>query len=199
MQRTLIRDKAQALFMQISFAKTSVADIAKACGLGKGTIYLYFKSKDDIVLAIIEERIAHIVTNDAAFFDDPAVELHDKILRFVDELVDESFALKDLIFGPFENIEGRILKDIFFKYGRFYDWCIDRFAAIVRRYPPFLDRPEGGFSGDVQEFVELMIGRMLLFLVGRDWNDKEGLKAIVRPLSLRLFDSLIAAPSIVGT
>ena len=40
--------------------KTSVADIAKACGLGKGTIYLYFKSKDEIIHAIIEDRIACI-------------------------------------------------------------------------------------------------------------------------------------------
>jgi hypothetical protein len=33
---------------------------------------------------------------------------------------------------------------------------------------------------------------MVLFLVGRDWNDKDGLKAILAPLSLRLFDALVA-------
>jgi AcrR family transcriptional regulator len=198
MHRTFIRDQALALFTQISFAKTSVSDIAKACGLGKGTIYLYFKSKDDIVLAIIEDRIAHIEENDASFFGDPSVSLHDKILRFFEEVIDESFSLKDLIFGRFENVEGRMFKDIFFKYGRFYEWSIDRFAGIVRAYHPFSDRPEERFREDATVFINFMVGRMLLFLVGRDWNDKEGLKAIIRPLSLRLFDSLIAAPPIAS-
>jgi AcrR family transcriptional regulator len=199
MHRTLIRDQAHALFTQISFAKTSVSDIAKACGLGKGTIYLYFKSKDDIVLAIIEDRIAHIEENDSSFFTDPSVSLHDKILRFFEEVVDESFSLKDLIFGRFENVEGRMLKDLFFKYGRYYEWSIDRFAGIVRAYPPFSDRPEERFREDAKVFMHLMMGRMVLFLIGRDWNDKEGLKTIMGPLSLRLFDSLIAAPSIAST
>jgi AcrR family transcriptional regulator len=189
MHRALIRDQANALFSRISFAKTSVADIAKACGLGKGTIYLYYKSKDDIVLAIIEERIAAIVAANAAFFDDAAVPLNDKIRRFFDGVVDETFALKELLVGPFENIEGVAIKQVFFKYGRFYDWCIERFGEIVR---PYVAEAEAElFRANVKAFMELMIGRMVLFLVGRDWNDKEGLKATLEPLSLRLFRSLV--------
>lgn len=191
MERAMIRDRANALFSKVSFAKTSVADIAKACGLGKGTIYLYFKSKDEIIFEIIEERIARIVKAKAVFFDDMALPLAAKVQRFFEDLVDESFSLKDLIFGPFENVQGRMFKDIFFKYGRFYEWCIDRFAEIVGAYPDYAKRPAASLRDEAKLLVELMTGRMLLFLVGRDWDDREGLKAIMGPLSLRLFDYVI--------
>jgi AcrR family transcriptional regulator len=192
MQRTLIREQANALFSRISFAKTSVADIAKACGLGKGTIYLYFKSKDEIVLAIIEERIAQVVLESASYYEDMSLPLSEKVQRFFLEVVEESFALKNLIFGEFENVHGRMFKDVFFKYGRYYEWCIDRITSIVRAYAPYSERPAEKLREDAKLFVELMVGRMILYLVGRDWNDKEGLKAIMAPLSLRLFDAVIA-------
>jgi hypothetical protein len=62
----------------------------------------------------------------------------------------------------------------------------------MRAYSPYAERPEEGLREDAKFLVELMTGRMLLFLVGRDWNDKEGLKAIMGPLSLRLLESLAA-------
>jgi AcrR family transcriptional regulator len=192
MTHALIRDQANALFSRISFAKTSVADIAKACGLGKGTIYLYFKSKDDIARAIIEERRTKIVEETEAFFQDSSISLSEKLERFFSDLVEESFALKRLIFGDFENVSGGMLKDVFFKYGRYFEWCVDRLAAIVSPYEPYSLRPVERLREDLKLMLELMIGRVVLFLVARDWNDKDGLKAIVAPLSRRLFDSLVA-------
>ncbi len=192
MQRTLIRDQANALFTKISFAKTSVSDIAKACGLGKGTIYLYFKSKDEIVLAIIEDRIARIVESDSGYFDDPTVSPREKVMRFFEEAVDETFALKDLIFGSFENVHGSMLKDIFFKYGRYYEWCLERLVQVLRTHEPMSAQPIEKLREELKLILELVIGRIVLFLVARDWNDKEGLKAIVGPLSLRLYDSMAA-------
>lgn len=195
MHRTLIRDQANDLFSKISFAKTSVADIAKACGLGKGTIYLYFKSKDDIARAIIEERRSKIVAETDSFFRDASISLSSKLERFFSDLVEESFALKQLIFGDFENVSGGMLKDVFFKYGRYFEWCVDRLASIVSPYEPYSLCPVDRLREDLKLLLELMIGRVVLFLVARDWNDKDGLKAIVAPLSRRLFDSLVARQS----
>jgi len=39
---------AMGVFAQNGVAKTKIADIAKAAGIGKGTIYEYFRSKEDI-------------------------------------------------------------------------------------------------------------------------------------------------------
>lgn len=42
------------LFAKKGFAKTSMADIAKEAGIGKGTTYEYFKGKDQLFLATFE-------------------------------------------------------------------------------------------------------------------------------------------------
>lgn len=44
---------ARDIFKTFGFKKTSMNDIAKACGKGKSSIYYYFKSKEDIYKAVI--------------------------------------------------------------------------------------------------------------------------------------------------
>lgn len=42
------------MFVEKGFGKTKIADIAKEAGIGKGTVYEYFDSKDDIFKGCIE-------------------------------------------------------------------------------------------------------------------------------------------------
>jgi AcrR family transcriptional regulator len=44
-------------FGQTGFDRTKMDDIAKRLGLSKGTIYLYFKSKEDLFMAICEHNL----------------------------------------------------------------------------------------------------------------------------------------------
>jgi len=44
-------------FAQAGFDRTKMEDIAKRLGLSKGTIYLYFNSKEDLFLAICEHYL----------------------------------------------------------------------------------------------------------------------------------------------
>ncbi|WP_297924663.1 TetR/AcrR family transcriptional regulator [uncultured Agitococcus sp.] len=39
----------------------SVADIAKSAGLAKGTVYLYFKTKEEIFIALLEDDFAKLL------------------------------------------------------------------------------------------------------------------------------------------
>lgn len=56
-----LRDKiiqaAIQSFSQTGFDRTKMEDIAKRLGLSKGTIYLYFASKEDLFLAICEHYL----------------------------------------------------------------------------------------------------------------------------------------------
>lgn len=54
-----ILDVAFLLFARQGIRKTTIEQIAAAAGIGKGTIYLSFKSKDEIFTAIIR-REAHL-------------------------------------------------------------------------------------------------------------------------------------------
>jgi AcrR family transcriptional regulator len=57
-KRLEIANCSKELLLQKGFAKLTVSEVAKNAGIGKGTIYQYFSSKDDIVFAIIDAYIA---------------------------------------------------------------------------------------------------------------------------------------------
>lgn len=55
-RRAAILKAARAVFARQGYANTVVEDIAAQAGIAKGTLYLYFKSKEDIFLgALIED------------------------------------------------------------------------------------------------------------------------------------------------
>jgi TetR/AcrR family transcriptional regulator, transcriptional repressor for nem operon len=58
--RITIVEAARDLFYHQGYGATSYADIAKQTGLGKGNIHYYFNSKDDLLKAVVEQRIASI-------------------------------------------------------------------------------------------------------------------------------------------
>jgi AcrR family transcriptional regulator len=50
----LIINAAESQFIRFGFRKTTMEDIAKAAGIGKATLYYYFKSKEEIFAAMTE-------------------------------------------------------------------------------------------------------------------------------------------------
>lgn len=52
-KKNIILDAAFALFMKRGYAKVKVIDIAESAGIGKGTVYEYFKSKDEILMELV--------------------------------------------------------------------------------------------------------------------------------------------------
>lgn len=56
--RQQIVDVADRLFYERGFEATSFADIAKDVGLSRGNFYYHFKTKDEILDAVIERRMA---------------------------------------------------------------------------------------------------------------------------------------------
>ena len=56
-----ILDAAARLFMEKGFDRTSANDILAAVGIAKGTLYYHFKSKEDIMDALIERQTTQIL------------------------------------------------------------------------------------------------------------------------------------------
>ncbi|PAE43069.1 TetR/AcrR family transcriptional regulator [Bacillus sp. 7884-1] len=54
MKKQLIMEKAIELFAKQGFEATSVQQITEHCGISKGAFYLSFKSKDELIFAIID-------------------------------------------------------------------------------------------------------------------------------------------------
>jgi TetR/AcrR family transcriptional regulator, cholesterol catabolism regulator len=62
-RRRSIVEAAAQLFDQHGYLGTSMAEIAEAAGLRKSTLYHYFKSKTDILFAIHDGLIEHLLEN----------------------------------------------------------------------------------------------------------------------------------------
>lgn len=58
--RREIVEAANRLFYHRGYNQTSFSDIAEAAGIPRGNFYYYFKSKDDILGAVIDARIERI-------------------------------------------------------------------------------------------------------------------------------------------
>ncbi|QLQ24015.1 MAG: TetR/AcrR family transcriptional regulator [Dechloromonas sp.] len=75
---------ALALFVEKGFAATRLEEIAIRAGVSKGTLYLYFDSKDALFKAVIQEGIVPVVAEGeaiAARHDGSAVELLERLLE----------------------------------------------------------------------------------------------------------------------
>src|SRR5580704_4714634 len=55
-RRQQILDAALRCFSRDGFHATTTADIVRESGVSQGTLYLYFATKDDIVVALADDR-----------------------------------------------------------------------------------------------------------------------------------------------
>jgi TetR/AcrR family transcriptional regulator, fatty acid metabolism regulator protein len=83
-KRRRIVDAAVHVFAEKGFFGARVAEIAEAAGVADGTIYLYFKSKDDILISLFEEKMAEIIKRLQEILsglDDPEVKMRRYIVE----------------------------------------------------------------------------------------------------------------------
>ena len=55
--RKCILDAAMRLFSKKGYEQTSIEELAREAGIGKGTVYSYFQTKKDIVRAFCEDEL----------------------------------------------------------------------------------------------------------------------------------------------
>ena len=90
----MLVDVARQLFARKGVDDTTMNDIAQASGKGRRTLYTYFKSKNEIFLAVVESEMAqlHKVLMDVVNKELPADE---KLITFIYTRLD---AIKAVVF-----------------------------------------------------------------------------------------------------
>src|SRR5215212_6174249 len=58
-RRQALLDAAERLYLAHPDRVASVSEVAQAAGVAKGTVYLYFPSKEEMLLALHERHVAH--------------------------------------------------------------------------------------------------------------------------------------------
>ncbi len=77
-KRDAILRAAIDVFAERGFFNAQVADVARAAGVAAGTVYLYFRSKDDLLVSIFERTMREAFTEGRAAvagIDDPRERL----------------------------------------------------------------------------------------------------------------------------
>lgn len=77
-KREAILRAATKVFAGNGYFNSKVSDIAGAAGIADGTVYLYFKSKDDILHSIFDRAMAEFIAEgkqELAKLDDPIAKL----------------------------------------------------------------------------------------------------------------------------
>lgn len=76
-------DAALALFVEKGFAATRSEEVAKAAGVSKGTLYLYFPSKEELLKAVIQHFMGTEIETgiqEAAAADGPIAQIMETLL-----------------------------------------------------------------------------------------------------------------------
>ena len=97
-----IIEAATKLFIKHGYQKTSVDDICGEAKIGKGTVYHYFESKEDIFVAILK-KISFEVWNDMWINIENAKSFEEKLTIFLAIPVDMLKSNSQLFMGVLAN------------------------------------------------------------------------------------------------
>jgi AcrR family transcriptional regulator len=99
-----LKEKGVELFSKFGLKKTSIDDITRSAGIGRGTFYLFYRSKEDFFLSIIEETEQTIKKNIMGRFSGPQKSISSTFREFLYE----AFAILDknpLLYNILNNKE----------------------------------------------------------------------------------------------
>lgn len=82
-RREAILEAAKAVFAEKGLLGSTIDEIAERAELGKGTIYLYFKAKEEMLMALLEEGLALLAQRMSRAVD-PALPADENLRRISD-------------------------------------------------------------------------------------------------------------------
>jgi AcrR family transcriptional regulator len=193
-RRERLLEAARDLLDATPYAALSMAEVAEAAGVAKGTLYLYVRSKEELVLAVLDRALG-------AWFDDVAAEfdglpagagdrrvaalLTDALLRH-----ERAVRLLPLLHGVLEQ---NVTRDVALDFKRGLARRMAPTAAALERALPHL--PGGGGAVLLLRLHALTIGVRALAdpaPVVRDVLEEPGLEAFRVDFGPMLAETLTA-------
>jgi len=110
-RRKEIISVARELFEEQGVINTKIRDIVKKIGVSQGLFYYYFKSKDEVVTAVMEQIIEETDAEGAAILQDKSTNFYQKTLqylKFYDKVMNR---LERFLGGP-KRADGILSADI---------------------------------------------------------------------------------------
>lgn len=88
---------AERLFMTRGYEETGVSDIVRETGVAQGTFYYHFKSKEDVLVAVVRKTVGELEARVKAIVEDQSVDPVARIHRLMDLMFENAVQRSDLI------------------------------------------------------------------------------------------------------
>lgn len=147
-KRQQILDSAVAVFAEKGFYNAKVTDIAHKAGVAHGTVYLYFQTKEDILIQIFEELVNYIFTEVGT--EHNAVAKLRRLISIQMQMVETNPELTELMLLEARQSSKFILSSAISKIG---DYC-DKIEGILK---------EGIEEGLVRPDLDLTVASTMLY------------------------------------
>jgi AcrR family transcriptional regulator len=157
-RRAELLKAAATLFDTVPYAKITMAEVAENAGLSKGTVYLYFESKEEVFLALLEDLLFAWYDALDRRIDAARGELSaDELLRIFAEV---SFGQGPTLSRLIAIVSGVLEHNVSFEAAarykrRLWTHMMRTGAKLEARWPHFL--PGEGFQ---------FLGHLALFIIG---------------------------------
>lgn len=147
-----IVDAAVIVIAENGYHRAQVSKIAKEAGVADGTIYLYFKNKEDILISLFQEKMAILVQNVEELLNED-ISTSEKLLKLIDNHYrvlheDRHLAIVTQLELRQSNKELRI-----------------RINNVLKEYLALLDAilKEGIDNGTLDERLDIRLARQMVF------------------------------------
>ena len=151
-KRERILEAAVRIFAEKGFYNAKVSEIAREASVADGTIYLYFKSKDDLLISIFEDRMEEVNANARAAVagDGTPIDRLMRVLRSHLELVQTHPLLAEVL-----TVELRQSTKFLKEYRQ------SKFGEFLKLLAQPIE--EGQLDGSIRSEVEAPVAARALF------------------------------------
>lgn len=150
LRKELVREqlitKAAQLFTERGFAATRMQDIAEELGLTRSAVYYYFKNKEEILAAIVEEHTIDASLDVEALIANPDLSASERLRRAIAANVVRKLG-DTARFRVLDKIESEMPPEITHLYDRFKRHVLDLYSQLI----------EGGIASGEFRAVDVRI------------------------------------------
>jgi TetR/AcrR family fatty acid metabolism transcriptional regulator len=179
-KRERLLEAAAAVLAERGFVNARVADIAKRAGVGKGTVYEYFSSKDEVLLASfasLNESVAE-QAEDLLARQAPAPESLLRLLDLAARIVIEHVELQAVALDCWAASRGNALEE------QFRSVCLDAYRRFRRIFVDLVRsgqtrgefRPEVDPEATAVFLVGALDGMSIQYFFDRSFDPRQLLK-----------------------
>jgi TetR/AcrR family fatty acid metabolism transcriptional regulator len=191
-KRRRIIAAAIQVFARDGLSNGKIATIAEKAGIGKGTVYEYFSSKEDIFAAVFKDFFDQMIAGYTQLINAPMSPV-----KKIELVIDYSYDYLDQLIETEQNQDWLIFLEIFLQSLRdeFKGTGKLSFSTILREvydiFKPIVEEgiQTGAFRQLDPDYVTFILftaldGIGLHYFINRDHYDKEKLKTITKGIFL---------------